>query len=290
MNKRLTAAPAKGWRERLLPLLFWLLVWEGAALCAGHRALGEAWALWRESGDPSGLLTCLWEGQAFILPAPPRVAQELVELVGTADFWRTAAASLCRVFAGAAAGVGLGTALAAFTAVSRWARLIFAPAVKVVRAAPVASFIILVLLWADRNWVPAIIAALMVLPVVWANVVQGVESTDQQLLELSRAYGFPRRRTLTLVYVPSVLPYFAAACRTSLGLAWKAGVAAEVLCLPKLAIGTQVSNAKTYLETPALFAWTLTVLCLSFLLEWGLGRLLGRLERGKGGTDRAGDP
>ena len=273
-----------------MPLLFWLLVWEGAALCAGHRALGEAWALWRESGDPSGLLTCLWEGQAFILPAPPRVAQELLELVGTADFWRTAVASLCRVFAGAAAGVGLGTALAALTAVSRWARLIFAPAVKVVRAAPVASFIILVLLWADRNWVPAIIAALMVLPVVWANVVQGVESTDAQLLELARAYGFPRRRTLTLVYVPSVLPYFAAACRTSLGLAWKAGVAAEVLCLPKLAIGTQVSNAKTYLETPALFAWTLTVLCLSFLLEWGLGRLLGRLERGKGGTDRAGDP
>ena len=159
-----------------------------------------------------------------------------------------------------------------------------------VRAAPVASLFILVLLWSYRNWWTAIIAALMVLPVVWANVVQGVESTDAQLLELARAYGFPRRRTLTLVYVPSVLPYFAAACRTSLGLAWKAGVAAEVLCLPKLAIGTQVSNAKTYLETPALFAWTLTVLCLSFLLEWGLGRLLGRLERGKGGTDRAGDP
>ena len=263
-----------------MPLLFWLLVWEGAALCAGHRALGEAWALWRESGDPSGLLTCLWEGQAFILPAPPRVAQELVELVGTADFWRTAVASLCRVFAGAAAGVGLGTALAALTAVSRWARLIFAPAVKVVRAAPVASFIILVLLWADRNWVPAIIAALMVLPVVWANVVQGVESTDAQLLELARAYGFPRRRTLTLVYVPSVLPYFAAACRTSLGLAWKAGVAAEVLCQPRLAIGTQVYRAKITLETPDLFAWTAVVIALSFLLEYALGLLFRRLGKG----------
>ena len=91
------------------------------------------------------------------------------------------------------------------------------------------------------------------------------------------------------MYAPSVLPYFAAACRTSLGLAWKAGVAAEVLCLPKLAIGTQVSNAKTYLNTPALFAWTLTVLLLSFLLEQVLGGLLGRLERRRGGGVHAAD-
>lgn len=264
-----------------MPILFWLLVWEGAALCAGHRSLEAAWTTWRQTGDISGLLTCLWEGQAFILPAPPRVAQELVELVGTVDFWRTAAASLCRVFAGAAAGVGLGTVMAALTAVSRWARLIFAPAVKVVRAAPVASFIILVLLWADRNWVPAIIAALMVLPVVWGNVVQGVESTDAQLLELARAYGFPRRRTLTLVYVPSVLPYFAAACRTSLGLAWKAGVAAEVLCLPKLAIGTRLYRAKITMETPDLFAWTVTVVVLSFVLERALGSLFRRMGGGE---------
>ena len=218
---------------------------------------------------------------------PPDPPARLGALAGTGEFWRTAAVSLGRVFAGAAAGVGLGTALAALTAAFRWARLLLAPAVKVVRATPVASFIILVLLWADRDWVPVIISALMVLPVVWGNVVQGVDSADAGLLELSRAYGLSSWRRLRLVYVPSVLPYFAAACRTSLGLAWKAGVAAEVLCLPRLAIGTQVSNAKIYLETPALFAWTLTVLLLSFLLEGVLGRLLGRLERRKGGTDHA---
>ena len=290
MSGKGSAAPAKGWRERLLPLLFWLLVWECAALWAGRRSLLEAWTAWRQAGDAAGLLRCLWEGQTFVLPAPPRVAQELLALAGPAYFWRTAALSLCRVFAGAAIGVAAGAALAAGTAAARWARLLFAPAVKVVRAAPVASFIILVLLWAERNWVPVIIAALMVLPVVWGNVAQGVDATDGGLLELSRAYGFSRWRRVRLVYVPSVLPYFAAACRTSLGLAWKAGVAAEVLCLPRLAIGTQVSNAKTYLDTPGLFAWTLTVLLLSFALERVLGGLLGRLERGRGGSDCAGDP
>ena len=57
-------------------------------------------------------------------------------------------------------------------------------------------------------------------------------------------------------------------------------MAAEVLCVPRLSIGTQVYFSKIYLETPALFAWTLVVLALSFLLEQGLGALLGRLEKG----------
>lgn len=108
MSGKGSAAPAKGWRERLLPLLFWLLVWECAALWAGRRSLLEAWTAWRQAGDAAGLLRCLWEGQTFVLPAPPRVAQELLALAGTAYFWRTAAISLCRVFAGAAIGVAAG--------------------------------------------------------------------------------------------------------------------------------------------------------------------------------------
>ena len=93
-------------------------------------------------------------------------------------------------------------------------------------------------------------------------------------------YRFGRWKTLRLVYVPSVLPYFASGCATGLGLAWKAGVAAEVLCQPRLAIGTQVYRAKITLETPDLFAWTAVVIALSFLLEYALGLLFRRLGRG----------
>ncbi|MFQ8759416.1 MAG: ABC transporter permease [Intestinimonas sp.] len=113
------------------------------------------------------------------------------------------------------------------------------------------------------------------------NVSRGWAETDPQRPGAGpglsvRAVADPLRR----VYVPSVLPYFASGCRTALGLAWKAGVAAEVLCLPKNAIGAQVYYAKIYLETPSLFAWTLAVIALSFLLEWAVGLLLRRLEGG----------
>ena len=126
----------------------------------------------------------------------------------------------------------------------------------------------------------AIVSGLMVLPVLWGNVCKGISQTDGQLLEAARAYRFGRWKTLRLVYVPSVLPYFASGCATGLGLAWKAGVAAEVLCQPRLAIGTQVYRAKITLETPDLFAWTAVVIVLSFLLEYALGLLFRRLGRG----------
>ncbi len=240
----------------LLPVLFWLGVWQLAAAAVG---------------------------QELLLPGPAAVGRRLLELAAGAVFWQTALASLLRIFGGLLLGVALGALLAGLTA---WVPLldwVLTPAVKVVRATPVASFILLVYLWVERGRVPGLISALMVLPVVWGNVTRGIAETDPRLLELARAYGFGRGRTLRRIYIPSVLPYFASGCHTALGLAWKAGVAAEVLCQPQNAIGTQIYNTKYYLETPSLFAWTLVVIALSFLLEWAVGGLLRRAEGPEGG-------
>ena len=231
----------------LLPVLFWLGVWQLAAAAVG---------------------------QELLLPGPAAVGRRLLELAAGAVFWQTALASLLRIFGGLLLGVALGALLAGLTA---WVPLldwVLTPAVKVVRATPVASFILLVYLWVERGRVPGLISALMVLPVVWGNVTRGIAETDPQLLELARAYGFGRGRTLRRIYIPSVLPYFASGCRTALGLAWKAGVAAEVLCQPQNAIGTQIYNAKLYLEVPDLFAWTVVVVALSLVLEQLLRALL----------------
>ena len=244
----------------VIPLAFWLGVWQ----------LGALFMDWRTAGHGS-----------LLLPGPLEVAVRLWALMREGPFWQAAGMSLGRIFAGFLLGAALGTLTAAATAAWAPAEWVLSPAVKVVRAVPVASFIVLVLLWAPAaGWVPAIVAALMVLPVLWGNVTRGVAETDPNLLELARAYRFGRGKTLALVYIPSVRPYFASGCATALGLAWKAGVAAEVLCLPRLAIGTRLYRAKITLETPDLFAWTVTVVVLSFLLERALGALLRRWGRG----------
>ena len=198
----------------LLPLAFWLVVWQLAALAVG---------------------------QSFILPGPAAVLGTLIQLAGVPSFWQTALLSLVRVLAGLLAGTLLGALTAALTCASRWADVLLSPAVRVIRAVPVVSFILFVLLWTRRGLVPV---------VVWGNVGRGIRETDPKLLEQAGALRFSRLKTVRLVYLPSVRPYFLSAVVTSLGLAWKSGVAAEVLCRPAWAVGTQIVRPGTIWRPP----------------------------------------
>ena len=236
--------------------------------------------------------TALWAllarlvGQELLLPSPLQVLKKLASMAGTELFWLAAGRSILRVLAGLLSAIVLGVLLAVLTTRSPLARRLLSPAMTVVKSTPVASFIILALLWLGRNVLPAFITALMVLPVVWANVSAGLAARDEQLLELARVYRLPRRRVLRRVTVPSVLPHFRAALRSSLGMGWKAGIAAEVLTVPPLSIGKNIFEAKLYLETTELFAWTLTVIVLSLVIERILLRLVGRIGW-KGGGEPA---
>lgn len=235
-----------------IPLVFWLGVWQFAAVRVG---------------------------QELLLPTPVAVWQSLITLAATAEFWLSALYTLGRVVLGLLGGMILGSLLAVLTHFCKLADWLISPAVRVIRATPVVSFILLVYLWVTRTNIPGVIAALMVLPVVWGNLTAGLAAVDGQLLELSRAYRFGRMKTLRLIYLPSIRPHFISGFLTAFGLAWKSGVAAEVLCPPKYAIGTRIQQAKTALETPELFAWTLVLVVLSLVLEL----LLRAVLRGKGG-------
>ena len=231
----------------LAAVLFWGLVWQAAAIAMGNPLL---------------------------LPTPLQVLRRLWELMGSAAFWQITLVSIGRVLLGVLLGIVLGVLLAVLTAASRPAELLIAPAMTAVQATPVASFAILVLIWLDRDFVPVFICVLMVLPVIWNSVSTGIRMTDTLLLEMAKVYRLPRTRVLRRIYVPSVLPYFRAACSSALGLGWKAGIAAEVLTVPKASIGRMISESKLYLLTEDLFAWTLAVVILSLLLQKIMLRLL----------------
>lgn len=243
----------KKFLRAVLPLAFWLGVWQLAAMVVGRELL---------------------------LPTPAAVAHTLAELAVTGRFWLAALYTLLRVLAGLVGGVAVGAALAFLTHFCRWAELLFAPAVRVLRATPVVSFILLVYLWVTRANIPGLIAGLMVLPVIWGNVSAGLSGVDPKLLEMAHAYRFTGGKTLRLIYLPSLRPHFMSGLLTAFGLAWKSGVAAEVLCPPRYAIGSAIQQAKTALESAELLAWTVVLIILSLLLE----RLLRRLLTGKGGA------
>lgn len=238
-----------------LSVLFWLAVWAVSARAVGRELL---------------------------LPGPGKVAWTLWSLLGDPGFWRSAGASLGRITEGFLLGSLLGMALGGVTAAFRWCDVLLSPALRTVRTVPVVSFILLLFFWLPTAQVPTAVSALMALPLVWRATRQGLDAADPRLLELAGQYRLGFGSRVRLIYLPQAMPALFAGWETALGLAWKSGVAAEVLCQPKWALGTGLQSSKAYLDSPGLFAWTIVIIVLSLGLE---GLLKWVFRRWKGGGD-----
>ena len=133
----------------------------------------------------------------------------------------------------------------------------------------------------ERQDLSIFISFLMVLPLVWSNVHEGLCAQDRQLLEMARVFRVPWKRRVRMIYLPAVEPFLLAGCTTSLGMSWKAGVAAEVIGVVGGSLGERLYDAKIYLMTADLLAWTVVIVALSAgfekLVLWLLRRILRRI-------------
>ena len=226
---------------------------------------------------------CVWAfasyrtNNSFLIPSPKNVISSTVGLIKTSEFWLIISQSLLRILFGIIVALVIGIILAVITTKISFVNVLITPLMSAVKATPVASFIFIAIIFMSRNSLPVFITSLLVIPIIWTNVSSGIKSVPKELKEVSKVYKFTPFKQLTKLYIPSILPYFLAACRAALGLAWKAGVAAEVLCTPTSAIGTELYFSKTYLDTELLFAWTLVTVILSLILEKSFIYLLSKL-------------
>lgn len=230
---------------RAWAVVFWLLVWQGASLA----------------------LRAIYPHGALLLASPIDALRRLFELALTAAFWQTVGISAARILGGFLVSCVLALGLAALSARFRRVEELLSPLVVAVKAVPVASFIILALVWLNSRSLAFFISALMVFPPVYLNVLEGIRQTDRSLLEMAQVFRVPFPRVLRSIYVPQVLPYFRSAISVALGLCWKSGTAAEVIGLSSGTIGERLYTAKVYFETPDLFAWTAVIVCISALFE-----------------------
>ena len=160
-----------------------------------------------------------------------------------------------------------------------WVEALLSPVMQLVKATPVASFIILALVWVRGSSLSVLISFLMVLPVLYGAVRTGIRAADPQLLEMAKVFRLPLGRRLRAVWLPAVLPAFRQGCSVALGICWKSGVAAEVIGLPNGSIGDALYRAKITLSTGELFAWTFVIILLSAAFEKLFLRALDAVSR-----------
>ncbi len=243
--------------QKLIAAVLALAVWQGAALLVGSPIL---------------------------LPSPLRVAARLGALLVTADFWSVIGFSLLRIAGGFLLALVTATVLAFAAGRFSLVEILLRPYVLAIKSVPVASFIILALIWLRASQLSLFISFLMVFPVLYTNVLAGIRSADGQLLEMARVFRVPWKRRVRMLYLPAVEPFLLAGSATALGMSWKAGVAAEVIGVVGGSLGERLYDAKIYLMTADLLAWTVVIVALSAGFEKLILWLLGRAFRRVGGA------
>lgn len=240
--------------QKSIIILFWLALWQFAAYLADN---------------------------AILLTGPIQVAEVFWENLKTPDFLKIIFYSFGRIGLGFFLAFLCGVVLGALSCRFVFLDEMLAPVMVTLKSVPVASFVVLLLIWFGAGKLSFFISFLIVFPNVYVNTNEGLKSTDKKLLEMADVFGIRGWNRFCYIYRPALMPYLSSCLKISLGMSWKSGVAAEVIGMPEFSLGERLYMSKIYLDTAGLFAWTVTIILLSFFFEKGVLYLLKRFARWK---------
>ena len=238
----------------ILAVIFWLTIWQIGSMIIG---------------------------QEILLVSPVSALKKLVELSIEIQFWKSLLFSFMKITTGFILAFITGITIAIIASNKKSFKILIEPLILTIQAIPVASFIILCLVWISSKNLSIIISFLMVLPVVYRNILDGINNIPRELNDMAQVFKVSKFKKIRYIYMSEVAPYLRAACSVSLGLCWKSGIAAEVIGMPANSIGENLYKAKIYLNTPDLFAWTIVIIVISIcfqkcflaLIDYSLKRL-----------------
>ncbi len=226
--------------KKICPIAAWLLIWQAVAVIIHNKVL---------------------------LAGPVETFLALVRMAPTADFQQSVLNTTLRILAGFVIGSCLGMVFSFLAYYKEAFKIFMSPFVTALKSIPVASFVILLLIWFGSGNISTIICAIVVFPILYLNTLEGLMSTDVKLLEMAKVYRMPEIRTVRYIFLPRLVPFFRSAFKLAIGMSFKSGIAAEVIGQPLHTIGNGLYQAKIYLETGELFAWTAVVIFISFVCE-----------------------
>lgn len=239
--------------RKVLIILFWLAVWQAAGMMI-HNSV--------------------------IFVGPVQMGAALFVQLPTSEFWNTILYSFIRINLGLLSALVLGLLLGSIAYRFSFIRELLEPVMLLLKAVPVASFVILALIWLGSKRLSSFSSFLVVLPVIYVNTLAGLQSTDEKLLEMAKVFQVSGWKRIFYIYRPALMPYLISGCKTALGMSWKSGVAAEVIGVPAGSLGEKLYLSKIYLNTADLFAWTFVIIVISALFEYLILSLLKRMEGG----------
>ena len=205
--------------------------------------------------------------RSFLLSSPVEVVKALFELGGKNVFWMGLGKSIFKILLGFVAGGGVGMFLAGLSHRFKLFEIYISPYIMVIRSVPVASFVIIILIGLGSEALSVLVCFFMVMPIFYANILEGLKSVDIKMLEMAKIFEIGKKAKFIYIYLPALESFLISAAVASIGIAFKSGIAAEVIGRPKNTLGFFLFDAKVYLETAKVFAITLIVILCSAVFE-----------------------
>ena len=219
----------------------------------------------------------------FLLASPVSVIRALFMLIKSGEIWGSVWYSFVRIVGGFLLSAAVGTVLAVAASRSAVLETLLWPYMLTVKTVPVASFIVIALIWLSSSYLSVFIVFLMVLPIIYNNILNGIKSADSRMTEMAEVFSLTPKKRFIYIAIPTVKPFLRSACQTAIGFAFKSGVAAEIIGIPNGSIGEKLYSAKVHLETAQLFAYTVLIVVLSVIFEklflWALDKLFMGVEK-----------
>ncbi len=220
----------------------------------------------------TGALLC-WQAvslavdSSILIVGPWEVFLRLLTLVRESEFWTSVFFTLGHIAGGFAAGLAGGLLFACIAYRFKPVRIILWPWMATIKSVPVASFVVICLIWFSPANLSVFISFLIVLPIVYQNILTAMDGLDGALVDLARMEKLSYPRQIAYIFFPNTVKQLVSTVSLTAGIAWKAGVAAEVIGTPQGSIGRQIYLSKIYLATDDLLAWTVIIVWLSIGFE-----------------------
>jgi NitT/TauT family transport system permease protein len=132
---------------------------------------------------------------------------------------------------------------------------------------PALGWAILGVIWFGVGNVAVVfVVTLILVPFCMVNMWEGMRGMDTGLQEMGRSFTRSKRKLLTRIQVPLLMPYVLASLRLSFSVGWKVALIAEFFGAES-GLGLVMNRARQSLDTATVFATIVVVLIIVVAVE-----------------------
>jgi ABC-type nitrate/sulfonate/bicarbonate transport system permease component len=212
-----------------------------------------------------------------MLPSPVAVIRQVIRLIGSGELLRHIVASLERIFYANLLALGLGVPLGLAMGLYRPVERLLDGLLSVFRPIPPLAWVPLSILWLGLGMLSVVfITFLAAFFAVLINTIAGAKSVDRQMVRAALSLGAGRRRMMSHVVLPSVMPHIFTGFRIAIGVSWMSIVAAELVAASS-GLGYMITYYREVLRTDAIIVGMLTIGLIGLLMDMATRRIERRL-------------